>query len=312
MPTAYFIFYILAIAGAFIFKLGYLGWFGAFFFSAVIFVPLFLLLVSLPGMLRAKVRISVPRTAVCGSELRLCVAVHTGVIPLGRLSLLLQVTNIYTGECIEQRFHWDNLSGGTIYIPLPSAECGRLKCEISGVRCCDVLRLISIRRPAPAQVSCIVMPPVIAPDDLRDISAELESRTVLKPKPGGGYSEEHELREYRPGDMVNSIHWKLSSKTDKTIVREPLVSTDSKIYVVISGHSRRALGNARSISLSLCELEQEHELVGSTGTSTVGNSQESEQAFMELLSSPRGTAGSLDRTNSRCCFIVSDEGVSVK
>ena len=39
------------------------------------------------------------------------------------------------------------------------------------------------------------MPSAAAPDGLRDISAELEARTVLKPKHGGGYAEEHELRE---------------------------------------------------------------------------------------------------------------------
>ena len=40
------------------------------------------------------------------------------------------------------------------------------------------------------------------------------------PKPGGGFSEIHDLREYRPGDSLHEIHWKLSAKTDKLIVRE--------------------------------------------------------------------------------------------
>ena len=40
------------------------------------------------------------------------------------------------------------------------------------------------------------------------------------PKPGGGFSEIHDLREYRPGDSLHEIHWKLSAKSDKLIVRE--------------------------------------------------------------------------------------------
>lgn len=311
MPTAYFIFYVLAVAGAYIFKLSYLGWFGGYFLSVVVIVPLFMLLVSLPGMLRTKISISAPRILPCGSDAGLSIALRRSIIPLGRLSLQLKVKNIYTGEITEQRFHWDTLNGGTLYLPLPTDNCGRLVCELTGLRCCDMLRLISIHRKSPEPVSCVIMPPVIAPDGVRDISAELESRTILKPKPGGGYSEEHELREYRPGDMVNSIHWKLSSKTDKTIVREPLTSAEAKIYVIVSGQSRRALGNARSISLTLCELEQEHELV-SSDCATVGNAQESEQAFINLLSTPRAAAQNVNTLNARCCFIVSDEGVRVK
>ncbi|MDO4853067.1 MAG: DUF58 domain-containing protein, partial [Clostridia bacterium] len=36
-----------------------------------------------------------------------------------------------------------------------------------------------------------------------------------------GFSEDHELRPYREGDSINLIHWKLSSKFDDPIIREP-------------------------------------------------------------------------------------------
>jgi hypothetical protein len=55
----------------------------------------------------------------------------------------------------------------------------------------------------------------------------------LKPKPGGGFSEDYDLREYRIGDPLNSIHWKLTSKLDEIIVREPLVSEKGKIFICI-------------------------------------------------------------------------------
>mgnify|MGYP006873429851 CR=1 FL=1 len=67
MPTVYFIFYVLAAAGAYIFRLGYLGWFGAFFFYSVAIMPIFILLLSLPGMLRSKMSLSIPYTAVAAA-----------------------------------------------------------------------------------------------------------------------------------------------------------------------------------------------------------------------------------------------------
>ncbi len=87
---------------------------------------------------------------------------------------------IYRRGTTRQRLRWNNLSGGTLYIPVSGSDCGKFVCEISNFRCCDLLRLVSIRRKAPAPVSCVIMPSAAAPDGLRDISAELEARTVLK------------------------------------------------------------------------------------------------------------------------------------
>jgi hypothetical protein len=53
---------------------------------------------------------------------------------------------------------------------------------------------------------------------------QLQSRTVSlwKPKPGGGFSENYDLRLYRHGDDLRSIHWKMSAKTGKLIYREAI------------------------------------------------------------------------------------------
>ena len=42
------------------------------------------------------------------------------------------------------------------------------------------------------------------------------------PKPGGGYAENHEIRQYHPGDNLNQIHWKLSAKVGDLMLREPM------------------------------------------------------------------------------------------
>jgi hypothetical protein len=50
-----------------------------------------------------------------------------------------------------------------------------------------------------------------------------------KPKLGGGLAEDYDVREYRPGDPVNLIHWKLTSKRDDDVmIREPLVTERGK------------------------------------------------------------------------------------
>jgi hypothetical protein len=43
-----------------------------------------------------------------------------------------------------------------------------------------------------------------------------------RPKPGGGYAENHEIRQYHPGDNLNQIHWKLSAKVGDLMLREAM------------------------------------------------------------------------------------------
>ena len=54
-----------------------------------------------------------------------------------------------------------------------------------------------------------------------------------RPKFGGGFAENHELRPYRPGDSLNQIHWKLSAKTGDLILREPMEPNGNLVLVTM-------------------------------------------------------------------------------
>ncbi len=47
-----------------------------------------------------------------------------------------------------------------------------------------------------------------------------DSESYSPDKKGNDYSETFQIREYVPGDSIKQIHWKLSEKLDKTIVRD--------------------------------------------------------------------------------------------
>lgn len=47
-----------------------------------------------------------------------------------------------------------------------------------------------------------------------------ESERYSAARPGSDPSETFSIREYRPGDPIRQIHWKLSGKTDQTMLRE--------------------------------------------------------------------------------------------
>lgn len=48
----------------------------------------------------------------------------------------------------------------------------------------------------------------------------METEYYAQERPGDDSSEVFGIREYRPGDKLRSIHWKLSSKQDKMMVKE--------------------------------------------------------------------------------------------
>ena len=53
------------------------------------------------------------------------------------------------------------------------------------------------------------------------------------PVPTQRFSEQHEIRTYRPGDALRSVHWKLSAKTDDLLVREPVEGRCSVLAITL-------------------------------------------------------------------------------
>ena len=58
MPTFHFFLYLALLAGAYVFKLAYIGWFGPYLMGALCLLPPLLLLLSLPSMLSLRAEIS--------------------------------------------------------------------------------------------------------------------------------------------------------------------------------------------------------------------------------------------------------------
>ena len=139
-----------------------------------------------------------------------------------------------------------------------------------------------------------------------DLDSVLETAPVLSPKYGGGYSEEHELREYRPGDAGNSIHWKLSSKTDELIVREALERENDRIFLVLSrvGAGDRGLEVLFWLSSELCRRELSHTIVADR-LYEVANESDAVEAMCALLASPIGEPRRFDASMARCIFRIS-------
>ena len=314
MPTLNLLFYLLILGAVWLFRMAYIGWLGPYLFSCVLWIPPVLLLLSLPSMLRMRLRMEVSPTLTRNEDGHLTLHFEgRSLLPLRRVTIWFEVENRFTGEVKKNKYNYQGLTTSRGQVPLPTDFCGQLQCRVTRVECRDLLGLLALRRKCPDPVITTVLPAAIPPDIVPDLDFALDTAVQLKPKYGGGYSEEHDLREYRPGDTVNSIHWKLSSKTDEVIVREPLISANQDVFLVLGriGKEDRGLELLYWLSLELCAREISHTLVADK-LYDVGNEAETTDALCTILANPMDKPCPFDPSGARCIFLITDGEVSVK
>lgn len=216
--------YLLALGAAVLFFICFNGYFSFYVLVLALIFPIFSRLVSLPGMLGCAVELEVSARAVRrneAAEVRLT-AVSRSRLPLGRLTVDLAWNNAMNGQSGRTRVKLSGASlGAERQERLPTAHCGMVCCQAARVRVCDLLGLFAFRRPAPPEVEVAVLPLDLPPEPVPALLGAEKNR-VMRPRPGGGPGEDYDLRPYRAGDPLRSVHWKLSSKMDALVVRETL------------------------------------------------------------------------------------------
>lgn len=208
--------YLAALGGAVVFHTYYFGWYSWFLLVLAVCLPGFSLLVSILAMVRIRLYLDAAPSCSRGDQIFVTLRGVNGFLPMPQCRFRLIVTSRMTGE--RQSLQQHVPGHDSWYVPLDTSHCGVLVCSVEKGRVYDYLGLfrLPVRSPNPVEVT--VNPVPAEPDRLPNLSQFLARRR--QPKPGGGFSEEHELRDYRPGDCMRDIHWKLSVKTDRMIVRE--------------------------------------------------------------------------------------------
>lgn len=109
-----------------------------------------------------------------------------------------------------------------INIKFKTPMCGSHSFTLDNVKFYDALRLFSISKKFILEKNVMVYPKRIDMTVLRKNASTIEDDGVIydKYQKGNDRSEIFDLRDYEKGDDRRSIHWKLSSKVNKTIVRE--------------------------------------------------------------------------------------------
>ncbi len=151
--------------------------------------------------------------------------------PVGKAEAHIEYYNVFNNQInvFELFLPIQAMNTQNITFRLSSKYCGIVKIRCAYISIFDPLRIFRFKSGKNLRSEIAVMP------ECRDINGEVtftdrineESEMFSDNRPGDDPSEVFDLRGYNPGDKLNRIHWKLSSKKDEFIVKEYSLPVDT-------------------------------------------------------------------------------------
>lgn len=254
--------YFCVLAAAVAFYIAYQEWFSWLALLCLLGLPWFSLALSLPGILTFRAGTEGPEAIPLGrsGEIHL---VGTSRFPVPPFRGRIGLRRCITGEAWQHKKE----------TPLRADHCGGIAVTPERVWVCDYLGLFRFRAKRVEVRTVLVRPEPARMEELPDL--ERYRARSWRPKPGGGFSENHELRLYRPGDSLNQVHWKLTAKTGKLTIREPMEPNRGLVLLTmdISGSAEeldRKFGRLLTLGGHLLERNIKFELRVLTGEGILG------------------------------------------
>jgi uncharacterized protein (DUF58 family) len=209
--------YVLTLALSFVFYMLYPPWISWYMLVLVLLMIPVDLIFSLPGMLTKGLVLSIPDVVEKDEDAVLTlITTHIKSYPVRCLVAKLHV--IGDGFSVTCRIKCLPERNARREVTIDTSHSGVTTFLLKRIKAVSLLGLFSLPVSAGGKGFVLILPQPTEPANTR----ALQHGTNLRPKPGGGYSEEHDIRNYQHGDPIKSIHWKVSAKLDSLVIREPL------------------------------------------------------------------------------------------
>ena len=231
------ILYGAVLTGCLLFFMLYREWLSWIVLLTVVALPFLSLAISLPAMRSVSVRLRCPEKVRKGMPARTA----------------LEVTCKYPAPPVRCRLRFHNVLTNQRYLGfpgerVPTGRCGMMRVSYEKLWICDYLGLFRRKLAQTGNAVLYILPRPVQTDP--PPKKESGITNLWRPKRGGGFSEEHDLRLYRPGDDLRQIHWKMTAKTGKLIYREPIEPVLQGYLVTLS-----LSGTPKQIEQKLARLD---------------------------------------------------------
>ena len=161
---------------------------------------------------------------------------NKSIMPVAQVMFTVLMENQLTGSTSKRKV---NASIGgkktvTARLALMNSRSGMVHISTQKIRVYDALGLFTLKK-ADLQDKTVAVYP-----DMNDVSVSMEKPVETRgdgtryspDRPGQDVSELFALREYAAGDEIRKIHWKLSSKIDRMMVRDFSLPLNYSVFLL--------------------------------------------------------------------------------
>lgn len=189
-----------------------------------------------------KVRVRFDSAEVNEENIRFKVVIdNTGVMPASEIEIPVACTNLRTGETDSVTINGSAMSkkDRAVFIETSGRHAGRYELTADNAVIMDPLRLWSKKVPVDQKLSLTVMPKIFEMKlSVTNSAASMyDSDQFSRSRKGIEPGEVRNIREYVPGDPIKNIHWKLSEKTDKLLVKDLELPVTDQIITVLDTYT---------------------------------------------------------------------------
>lgn len=212
--------YLTTLLGCLVFYIFYQEWLSTVLLWIVLLLPWLSLAISLPAICTMNISLEGASIVTTGTQ-AIVAAQPSCPMPPVPFYARLRLRHLPTGKTVVLK------NGGT----LPTAHCGGVSVDLGRVWVRDYLGLFAFPIRFEMPRTTIVRPtplPTTMPAGLDRVL-----NRSWRPKPGGGFSEQHEIRPYREGDSLSHIHWKLTAKVGQLMLREPMQPERHRVVITL-------------------------------------------------------------------------------
>ena len=209
--------YSISLIAAFIFFLFYKMWLSWYILIALLAIPVFALIVTIAASLTVKFSIVNPAATVKGKPAFIKLSIE-GIASAFSFYKVKMITTDHMAGTQEKKVIviCDN---GVTKIPLETDHCGAYSYKLSKLKVYDLLGFFHFDQNINKDIELLVKPSPEMPGYMPDMYGFKAKNLRKSSKPN---SEIYDIRDYQLGDPVKTIHWKMSAKKDKYLVKEPL------------------------------------------------------------------------------------------
>lgn len=226
---------IVLFAVNFLFSEGYAG---PYMLALVLLVPAMSVLHTALTCRGIDAGLVMKDICVKGESVSGCLKIkNRGSFALFKIRVCLSAENLMTGEK-HQRVFDTAISGKReteIEFMMKNSLCGMIRLTFEEVTVYDIFGIYGKKIKTGFEEGIKVLPDMfpMVPHILPGIASDSESIEYSLQKPGDDASEIFGIREYREGDSMRNIHWKLTGKCDDIMVKLPSLPLENSILLLL-------------------------------------------------------------------------------